>query len=114
VRSTQSELPLALAPAPRGAVRRRGLAARRTTFRIGAELSAARGWPAGTEVRIDPEARPGRGDVVLVVAGPRRVAGTFERRFGRSVLVNDRGVTWLGPDVEVLGVVVAAAPPLFA
>ena len=83
-----------------------------TSFRIGAELAKARGWPAGTEVRIDPHARPGRGDVVLVIEAGRRGAGVYERRFGREVLVSDRGVRWLGPGVEVLGIVVDALAPL--
>lgn len=83
-----------------------------TSFRLGAELATTRGWPAGTEVRIDPSERPGRGDVVLVIEAGRRVAGVYERRFGREVLLSDRGVRWLGPGVEVLGVVTVAGAPL--
>jgi hypothetical protein len=116
VRSTRSEqalLPIEdVAPRSRRPPVRRPAGPLRTTFRIGGELARLRGWPAGTEVRIEPGVRPGRGDVVLVIEAGRRGAGVYDRRFGREVLVSDRGVRWLGPGVEVLGIVIDAAAPL--
>lgn len=116
MRSTGSEqalLPIgAVEQRSRRRVVRRPAGGPSTTFRIGGELARLRGWPAGTEVRIEPGARPGRGDVVLAIEDARRAAGVYDRRFGREVLVSDRGVRWLGPGVEVLGVVVDAAEPL--
>lgn len=74
-------------------------------YRLGAELVATRGWPAGTEVLVDAALRPARGDVIAVREQQRVRVGVFERRFGRSVLVTDRGVGWIGPAAEILGVV---------
>ncbi|GAB2982622.1 hypothetical protein [Nocardioides montaniterrae] len=108
----QGELALGLAPAPRAPVRRRPTGPPTSTFRIGGELSRTRGWPAGSEVRVEAGVRPARGDVLLVIEAGRRSAGVFERRFGREVLLSDRGVRWLGPAVEVIGVVTAVAAPL--
>lgn len=99
------------APAP--AVRRPAAAdpAQASSYRLGAELVTTRGWPAGTEVLVDGGRRPVRGDVVVVRERGRVGVGVFDRRFGRSVLVSDAGVGWIGPATEVLGVatVVGAA-----
>jgi hypothetical protein len=73
--------------------------------RLGAELARGRGWPAGTEVLVDPDRRPQQGDVVVVREGGRVSAGVLERRFGRNVLRNDRGTAWVAPATEVVGVV---------
>lgn len=90
----------------RSSVRRRAVAEEPPpSYRLGSELVATRGWPAGTEVMVDPALRPGRGDVVAVREQHRVRVGVFDRRFGRSVLVTDRGVAWIAPTAELLGVV---------
>lgn len=93
------------APVRRRAAGRHDHDASPPSYRLGAELVVTRGWPAGTEVLVDPGLRPGRGDVVAVREQQRVRVGVFERRFGRSVLVTDQGVGWIGPAAEILGVV---------
>jgi hypothetical protein len=95
----------------RGVRRGAGAAEPPPSYRLGAELVATRGWPAGTEIVVDRRLRPARGDVVAVREHGRVSVGVFDRRFGRSVLLSDRGVAWIGPATEVLGVatVVGAA-----
>ena len=78
---------------------------RPSSYRLGGDLVATCGWAPGTEVVVDAAQRPGRGDVVAVRDQQRVRIGVFDRRFGRSVLVTDRGVAWIAPTAEVLGVV---------
>ncbi len=79
---------------------------------LGGELARARGWPAGTEVLLDPARRPQWADVVVVRERGALVAGVVGRQFGRPVLRNDRGVIWIGLGAEVVGVVEVVAPVL--
>lgn len=79
---------------------------------LGDELVRARGWPAGTEVVVDPMRRPARGDVVVARERGLLAAGVVDRQFGRSVIRNDRGVSWIGLGAEVVGVVTVVAPAL--
>lgn len=80
--------------------------------RLGDELSVARGWPAGTEVVIDRSKRAVRGDVVLFRERGVLAAATIDRQFGRPVLRNDRGVSWIGLGADVVGVVVLVGQAL--
>lgn len=80
--------------------------------RLGDELSVARGWPAGTEVVIDRSRRAVRGDVVLFRERGVLAAATVDRQFGRQVLRNDRGVSWIGLGADVVGVVVLVGQAL--
>lgn len=73
---------------------------------------AARGWPRGTEVLVDPARRVVRGEVVLADDGGRLRVGELALELGRPSLRTDVGVVWLGSSVRYLGVVVAAEPPL--
>jgi len=103
----EEELPLSLPLAPAGRPSRSGPGRRgvepQATYRV-TGLARTRGWPDGTELFLEPSIRPARGDVVVVREGEESVAGVFERRFGRPVLVSDRGVRWIGPQAEVVGV----------
>lgn len=80
--------------------------------RMSSDALASRGWPPGTELLIDPERRPQRGDVALVIDRGRRIVGVFGLQLGRLALHTDAGAHWLGPTAEVLGVVVQADAPL--
>jgi len=80
--------------------------------RLGDELAVARGWPAGTEVVIDPSRRPVRGDVVLFRERGVLAAAAVDRQFGRPVLRNDRGVSWIGLGADVVGVVILVGQAL--
>ncbi|WP_154402803.1 hypothetical protein [Nocardioides speluncae] len=80
--------------------------------RIGDELAVARGWPAGTEVVIDRSRRAVRGDVVLFRERGVLAAATVDRQFGRPVLRNDRGISWIGLGADVVGVVVLVGQAL--
>jgi len=79
---------------------------------LGDELARARGWPAGTEVLVDPTRRPARADVVVVREDGVLVAGLVDQQFGRPVLRNDLGVVWIGLGADVVGVVTVVAPAL--
>lgn len=118
MRSTTSGdpcLPLDLpepAPPPRPPRRERP-APDRFRHRLAGDRLASRDLPAGTEVTVrEGGRRPLRGDLVLARAGEQAVVGVYDVRFGRPVLRWDRGGMWLGPAWEVVGVVVAAEPPL--
>lgn len=79
---------------------------------LGEELLEARGWPAGTEALVDPTRRPARADVVVFRERGLLLAGIFHHQFGRPLVHNDRGVTWVGLGAEVIGVVVLVGPAL--
>jgi hypothetical protein len=94
--------------------------ARRTPARAAGDTRSVRhrlqaragGWPAGTELLLDPRRRLRRGDLAVVREGQRSVFGVYHVRFGRPFLLADREVIWIGPGVEVVGVVTVIAPPL--
>jgi len=92
-------------PAPAGPVRP-------FVVTLGDELAQARGWPAGTEVVVDPTRHPARADVVVASERGVMTAGVVDRQFGRPVIRNDRGVIWIGLGAEVVGVVTEVAPAL--
>ncbi|MCL2541840.1 MAG: hypothetical protein FWE71_05170 [Nocardioidaceae bacterium] len=109
----QEPLPFDPPPAAPVGVRRRPLAEPlRSSYRLGAELARSRGWPEGTELVVEPGRRPAPGDVVVVREQGAERAGVFQHRFGRPVLVSDRGVGWIGPQIEVLGVATLVAAAL--
>lgn len=74
--------------------------------------AAACGWPVGTEVLVERGRRPRRGDVVLAREGGATFVGPFEMRFGRPFLRGSGRAIWLGPGVDLVGVVVAVDPSL--
>ncbi|MFC5730584.1 MULTISPECIES: hypothetical protein [Nocardioides] len=85
----------------------------RVRLRLRTDALASRGWPAGTELLVEPAGRrPRRGDVVLTREGGRLKVGVFDLQLGRRVLRSDRGSTWLGASAEVVGVVTVAGAPL--
>jgi len=111
----QEPLPFIAPPrvAPSEGPRRvRAVADRPGVVRLGDELAVVRGWPAGTEVIVDPDRRPERGDVLVVREQDALTAGVFDRQFGRPVLRNDRGFSWIGLGAEVVGVVTLVSQPL--
>ncbi len=111
----QEPLPFVAPPRvapPQGPRRVRVVADRPGVVRLGDELALVRGWPAGTEVNVDPARRPVREDVLVVREQGALTAGVFDRHFGRPVLRNDRGVSWIGLGAEVVGVVTLVSPPL--
>jgi len=111
----QEPLPFDVLPRvapPQGPRRLRVVADRPGVVRLGDELALVRGWPAGTEVNVDPARRPVRGDVLVVREQGALTAGVFDRHFGRPVLRNDRGFSWIGLGAEVVGVVTLVSVPL--
>jgi hypothetical protein len=85
----------------------------RIRLRLRTDALASRGWPAGTELLVEPTGRrPQRGDVILAREGGRLKVGVFDLQLGRRVLRSDRGATWLGASAEVVGVVTVAGAPL--
>lgn len=111
----EEPLPFEVQPGPeRPAGRRRPSRAVRGSgaVRLGDELSVSRGWQAGTEVVIDRSRRAVRGDVVLFRERGELAAATVDRQFGRMVLRNDRGVSWIGLGADVVGVVVLVGQAL--
>ncbi|MEQ6903454.1 hypothetical protein [Nocardioides sp. YIM 152588] len=79
---------------------------------LATDALASRGWPAGTELLVDPARRPRRGEVALARHGDREVVGVFGLELGRTALRHDRGSVWLTSAAQVVGVVVMAGPPL--
>ncbi|TIC81521.1 hypothetical protein E8D34_17725 [Nocardioides sp. GY 10113] len=101
-------------PAPRRAVRAAAPARGADLVRhlvVGDGL-ASRGWPAGTELLIDPRRRPRRGEPALARVTERDVVGVFDLELGRAALRTDRGSVWLTSAAQIVGAVVLAAPPL--
>ncbi|MDT0201677.1 hypothetical protein [Nocardioides sp. AE5] len=80
--------------------------------RLEDDALASLGWPAGTELLLDPSRRPRRGEVVLAMDGVRRRVGIFEVQLGRAALRTDHGSVWIGRTDRVLGVVRVASAPL--
>lgn len=81
-------------------------------IRLRNDALASHGWPAGTELVVSTDRRPGRGEVALVREGGRLKIGVLEVSFGRSVLRTDHGPTLLGSTARMVGVVTVVAAPL--
>jgi hypothetical protein len=79
---------------------------------VGSDDLASLGYPAGTELVVDPGRLPRRGQLLLVREGGRLKIGVFEVELGRAVLRSDLGSTWLGSSVEFVGVATLAGAPL--
>jgi len=79
---------------------------------VGSQALASLGWPAGTELLVEPVSRPRRGQVVLVRESGRLKIGVYDVELGRATLRSDTGSTWLGPTVEYVGVATLAGAPL--
>lgn len=117
----QACLPFDLPPAPSGAdpggeaheAVRRPADPDRVRIRLRTDALASRGWPAGTELLVEPVGRrPQRGDLILAREGGRMRIGVLDLQLGRRVLRTDRGSVWLGASAEVVGVVTVAGAPL--
>lgn len=80
-------------------------------FRLRNDALASHGWPAGTELLVDPDQRPRRGQVALVTEGGRLKIGVFDLQLGRGVLRTDRGSVWLGASARFVGVVTLVGAP---
>lgn len=80
-------------------------------FRLRNDALASHGWPAGTELLVDPDRRPRRGQVALVTEGGRLKIGVFDLQLGRGVLRTDRGSAWLGASARFVGVVTLVGAP---
>ncbi|HWI44330.1 MAG TPA: hypothetical protein VNS81_11985 [Nocardioides sp.] len=80
--------------------------------RLRNDALASRGWPSGTELLIDPDRRPQRGEVALAREGSRLRIGVMDVCRGRVALHNDHGVAWLASTARLVGVVVVASAPL--
>ncbi|KRA32499.1 hypothetical protein ASD81_13155 [Nocardioides sp. Root614] len=83
----------------------------RNRFRLRNDALASHGWPAGTELLVDPDRRPRRGQVALVSEGGRLKIGVFDLQLGRGVLRTDRGSVWLGASARFVGVVTLVGAP---
>lgn len=83
----------------------------RNRFRLRNDALASHGWPAGTELLVDPGRRPRRGQVALVSEGGRLKIGIFDLQLGRGVLRTDRGSVWLGASARFVGVVTLVGAP---
>lgn len=85
---------------------------------------ASRGWGPGTVLLVRPATRAARGQMVVVRDGQHHEqrdgqrdeqgvrVGVLGLDVGRRALFTDRGATWLAEGARVIGVVVAAEPPL--
>jgi hypothetical protein len=80
--------------------------------RLRNDALASRGWPSGTELLIDPDRRPQRGEVALAREGSRLRIGVMDVCRGRVALQTDHGVAWLASTARLVGVVVVASAPL--
>lgn len=112
----QESLPFDLAPAQPDAT----VKARRATaappvhpgrYRLSNDALTSHGWPSGTELIVEADRRPRRGEVALAREGDRLKIGIFDVQFGRGVLRTDRGVAWLGASARFVGVVTVAGAP---
>lgn len=112
----QDPLPIDLPTAgPNGVERPRSRdapAVDRGRYRLHDDALASYGWPAGTEIVVDPGRRPRRGEVALAREGSRLRIGVLEVEFGRAVLRTDRGSALLGAAARFVGVVTVAGAPL--
>ncbi|HEY9565848.1 MAG TPA: hypothetical protein VIR30_18940 [Nocardioides sp.] len=73
---------------------------------------ASLGWPAGTELVLEPCTTPQRGQVVLARDGSQERIGIFEVQLGRVALRTDHGSVWIGRASQVVGAVTVAGAPL--
>lgn len=112
----QERLPFDLAPTPSGEAAPDRAARPEhdgpVRYRLPSDALASRGWPAGTELLIDPDRRPRRGQVALVREGGRLKVGVFDVELGRAALHSDRGSVWIGASAEIVGVATLAGAPL--
>jgi hypothetical protein len=100
-------------PDDRAAAVRRPAGPDRLRLRLRTDALASRGWPASTELLVEPGGRrPRRGDVVLAREGGRLKVGVFDLQLGRRVLRSDHGSVLLGASAELVGVVTVASAPL--
>ena len=81
-------------------------------YRLRNDALASHGCPSGTEIHVDPQRRPARGDIALVTEGGRLKVGVLEVELGRRVLRTDHGSTWLGAGARYVGVVTLVGAPL--
>lgn len=81
-------------------------------YRVEGTEFTSRGWPAGTELLIDVNRTPQRGDVVLARHGGMLRAGELSHEVGRLAVRSDHGSIWLESAAQVVGVVRVAEPPL--
>lgn len=79
---------------------------------LGSNALASLGLPAGTQMIVDTERTPQRGDIVFLRTRGRLRVGVLDVELGRPALRGDEGTFWLDQTTEVWGVATAADPPL--